>query len=85
MVMIEHTGDEWAKDMFGEQFTYVHEKFTLKKWGYPLWIQVADRKLSQLPKSGDKDSYHHPRHLMLNLQCINRIIKRGGKVSGMFV
>jgi mannose/cellobiose epimerase-like protein (N-acyl-D-glucosamine 2-epimerase family) len=84
MVIIEHTGEEWAKEMFSEQFTYVHEKFTLKKWGYPLWIQVADRRLSQLPKSTDKDNYHHPRHLMLNLQCINRMIKRGGKVSNVF-
>jgi len=81
MIIIEHTGAEWAKEMFGEQFNYTHEKFTKKKWGYPLWHNVADRKLETLPKSADIDSYHHPRHLMFNLLGINRMIARGGKVS----
>jgi mannose/cellobiose epimerase-like protein (N-acyl-D-glucosamine 2-epimerase family) len=83
MIIIEHTGAEWAKEMFGEQFNYVHDKFTLKKWGYPLWHNVADRKLATLPKSTDIDSYHHPRHLMFNLLSINRMMKRGGKVSSV--
>ncbi len=84
LLLIEHTGTQWAKDMFSKQFAYMQEKFTLKQYGYPLWIRVTDRKASTLPKCTKKDIYHHPRHLMLNLQCINRMIERGGKVSDVF-
>jgi len=29
-------------------------------------------------------NFHHPRHLMLNLLTLDRMIERGGKVSGLF-
>jgi hypothetical protein len=30
------------------------------------------------------EHYHHPRHLMLNLLSLKRMIKRDGKTSGLF-
>jgi len=82
--MVEHTNSEWAKEWFDRQNTWIRENFLLKPHGYHLWKATVDRKATFDPKSGRKDIYHHPRHLMLNLMCLNRMIERGGKVSGVF-
>ncbi|MCE5248837.1 AGE family epimerase/isomerase [bacterium] len=84
LFLIEHTGDQWAKDWFGRMFTYVHEKFPLKQYGYPLWILGADRKVTFVEHYNRVGNFHHPRHLMLNLLCLNRMIERGGKVTDLF-
>jgi len=36
------------------------------------------------PHTGRAENFHHPRHLMLNLLSIERMIERNGKVSGVF-
>jgi N-acylglucosamine 2-epimerase len=82
--VIEHAGREWAKDMFSKQFEYVETKCRLKRWGLPLTIDSADRKISALPKASRKDIYHHPRYLMLCLEALERMVKRGGKISEVF-
>ena len=82
--VIEHTGAQWAKDMFDRQNTWIQENFTLKPHGFHLWKATTDRKATFVPNATRKDIYHHPRHLMLNLMCLNRMIERGGKVSGIF-
>ena len=84
LFMIEHTGDQWAKDWFGEMFTYVQDKYPLKQYGYPLWILRADRKVTFVEKYGRVGNFHHPRHLMLNLLSIERMIERDGKISELF-
>jgi len=84
LYIIEHTGAQWAKDIFGDQFVWVQENMPLKKYGYSLWLEPGDRKATFVPHANRKDNYHHPRHLMLNLMCLNRMIERGGKVSGAF-
>lgn len=81
---IEHTNAVWAKDWFDRQNTWIRENFLLKPYGYHLWKATVDRKATFDPKSNRKDLYHHPRHLMLNLCCLDRMIERGGKVSDVF-
>ena len=84
MCILEHTGDQWAKDWFDRTYTYVLNKFSLKQYGFPLWIDRADRKVTFERHASRADNFHPPRHFMLNLLAIDRIIKREGKVSGMF-
>lgn len=84
LFIVEQTGDPWAKEMFGKMYTYVQDKYPLKKYGYPLWINSADRKVTFVTHYNRAENFHHPRHLMLNLLCIDRMLKRGGKVSNLF-
>ena len=79
LFIIEHTGAQWAKEWFSRMFEYVQDKFPLKQYGYPLWIMNADRKVTFERHYNRVGNFHHPRHLMLNLLCIERMIKRGGK------
>lgn len=81
---IEHTGARWAKDWFARMYAHVREKFPLKQYGFPLWILYADRKVTFQRKYHRIGNYHHPRHLMLNLLSIERMIKRDGNVSQLF-
>ncbi len=82
--VIEHRDEEWAKEMFARQFEYVETRCRLDRWGFPLMIDSADRKISVLPKASRKDIYHHPRYLMLCLEALERLVKRGGKTSEVF-
>ena len=83
--VIEHTNAAWAHDWFARQNTWIRENFLLKPYGHHLWMATTDRKATYNPvPSGPKDLYHHPRHLMLNLRCLDRMIGRGGRVSGLF-
>jgi mannose/cellobiose epimerase-like protein (N-acyl-D-glucosamine 2-epimerase family) len=84
LFLIEHTGARWAMDLFGKVYAYVRERFTMKQYGYPLWILAADRRVSFEPHSNRVDIFYHPRHLMLNLLSLDRMISRGGKVSNLF-
>jgi mannose/cellobiose epimerase-like protein (N-acyl-D-glucosamine 2-epimerase family) len=81
MFIIEHTGAEWARQMFDRMYSYVREKYPLKHHRSPLWMYASDRKVSfeaflKMPKR--VENFHHPRHLMLNLLSIERMIKRSG-------
>ena len=84
LYIIEHTGAQWAKDWFLKMFTYVQDKFPLKQYGFPLWILSADRKVTFERHASRIGNFHHPRHLMLNLLAIERMIKREGNASGLF-
>ena len=85
LFMIEHTGDQWAKDWFTRIYTYVKDKFPLKQYGFPLWILYADRKVTFERHTQRVGNFHHPRHLMINMLAIDRMIKRGGNVSNLFL
>ena len=82
--VIEHIGSPWATPMFAKQYDYCLKKFTKKQYGYALWLDSTNRKGDFPPHDSRADIYHHPRHLMLNLLSLERIIKRGGKLSGIF-
>jgi hypothetical protein len=65
--------------MFAKMYSYVREKFPLKQNGSPLWIYASDRRVSfeafaKMPKR--VENFHHPRHLMLNLLSIDRMLKQ---------
>jgi mannose/cellobiose epimerase-like protein (N-acyl-D-glucosamine 2-epimerase family) len=80
MMIIERTGAPWAIEMFNRTYKYVREKYPLKSHGSPLWMYASDRRVtyeafSRMPKR--VENYHHPRHLMLNLLSLERMIKRG--------
>lgn len=81
---IEHTGAEWAKNWFSREYEYVLEKFPLKQYGYPLWILYSDRKVTFERGYDRVGNFHHPRHLMMNLLALDRMIERDGEVSGLF-
>ena len=85
LFIVEHTGAQWAKDWFSKIFSYVQDKFPLRKHGYALWDMWPDRKVTFVEHYSRIENFHHPRHLMLNLASVERMIERGGKVSGYFV
>lgn len=75
----EHLGARWARHIFEKTFRYVQEYYPLRKRGFGYWITTADRKVTFEKHSDRIENYHHPRHLMLNLLAIERLIARGEK------
>ena len=84
MMVIEHTNAEWAKYWFSRTLHYIGNRLDQRQYGYPLWMLYTDRKATFNPKYDRIGNFHHPRHLMLNLLAIDRIMARGGKVSHHF-
>jgi len=82
LFIIEQTGAHWAAEWFSKIFTYVHKHFPLKKHGFALWDLWPDRKATFVEHYSRIGNFHHPRHLMLNLCCLQRMIRRQGKASG---
>ncbi|MDP2984658.1 MAG: AGE family epimerase/isomerase [Candidatus Latescibacter sp.] len=84
LLLCEHTGAQWAKDWFGKAYKYALEKLTLKQYGFPLWVVGGDRKVTFVRKTSRCEHFHHPRHLMKNILALDAMIKRNGRVSGLF-
>ena len=84
MQVIEHTGAGWACDLASQVFSYSFDKFPLKQYGYPLWIVGSDRKVTFRENTTRIENFHQPRHLMLTLQSLDRLVERRGKTSGIF-
>ncbi|MFP4501275.1 MAG: AGE family epimerase/isomerase [Candidatus Hydrogenedentota bacterium] len=84
MMIIEHTGAQWAKDWFERGYTYVIDNFPLAEHGYPIWDLYPDRWVTFVEDFDRVGHFHHPRHLMLNLEALQRIEERNGKVSDVF-
>jgi len=82
MLVIEHTGAQWAKDWFDKVYRYVRDTYPLRRHGLPLWTLYADRKVTFKRHYSRIGNFHHPRHLMLNLLALNRLIE--GERSGRF-
>jgi mannose/cellobiose epimerase-like protein (N-acyl-D-glucosamine 2-epimerase family) len=87
LFVVEHAGERWAEEMFTRTYEYVLDKYPLDRYGSPLWMYASDRKVSfeafsRMPKR--VEHFHHPRHLMLNLLALERMIKRGGGASRLF-
>ena len=81
LFIAEHTGDSWAQRCFKETLDYVQQKFDVS--GNLFWSSSGDRQLKEYAKYR-AEHYHHPRHLMLNLLAVNRMLKRNGQVSNLF-
>ena len=81
MFIIERTGAEWAGEVFDRMYAYVQASYPLRRHGSPLWMYASDRRatyeaFTRMPKR--VENFHHPRHLMLNLLCLERMTRRGG-------
>lgn len=86
MMIIEHTGAEWAKEWFDKLYTWTMAHFPLKPHGLPLWQDYTGRKaiFNKSPNGRRAENLHHPRQLMLNLLATERIMKRNGNISDVF-
>jgi len=80
MLMIEHTNDPWAKEIFARTDAYIRKHYV--RPGYTFWTLGGDRKLKEFNASS-VGNYHHPRHLMFNLMALERILDRNETVSGL--
>lgn len=88
LFVVEHSGAQWAREMFSRTFEYVEKTFPLKAYGSPVWMYAGNRRVEfnefrARPKR--IENFHHPRHLMLNLLSLERMIRRGGRPAGLFV
>jgi len=81
LFLAEHTGDEWALRHFERTDKYVYDKFCDRNNKF--WYSGGDRKVTK-PVSNLMEHYHHARQLMLGILALDRIIERGGKISGIF-
>ena len=77
LLIVERRGYDWAVEMFQKTNHYVREKFPLRKHGSPLWMYASDRRVTyeaflKMPKR--VENFHHPRHLMLNLVSLERML-----------
>ncbi len=79
MVLIEQSGDEWAKEWFAKTYEYMVAKYWLKPFGYHLWITAADRKVTFTPHYDRIENYHLPRHLMLTYLALEKLENNGGR------
>jgi mannose/cellobiose epimerase-like protein (N-acyl-D-glucosamine 2-epimerase family) len=85
MMLIEHTGAKWAQDLFSKTFTWITENFHLKRLGYCMFSRGGDRRGKyDVHHYNNVDLFHNPRHLMMNLLALDRIIGNEGKTSGFW-
>jgi len=84
LMVTEQTGQKWAIDWFNRIFKYVRDKFVLKKHGYPLWNPWTDRKGTFKKHYPRIENFHHPRHLMINLLAVKRMLDSGTKILDGF-
>ena len=84
LTVIEHTGDRWAQELFSKIYAFTIQKYVQKEQGYLLWQDSGDRKVTLREHATRAENFHHPRHLVLNLHTLNRMIERGGKISQRF-
>lgn len=82
LLLLEHRSDARAKEMFGKMYSHFQSRYSLEKQGCPIWSLGGDRNLKTV-RPGTGDTYHVPRWLMMCLLSLDRMIARGGKVSGL--
>ncbi len=78
LLVIERTGARWAKDLFERTYAYVRNTFPLHGHGSPTWRHATDRQGSHesfAAMPARIENYHHPRHLMLAITCLNRMLE----------
>jgi len=73
LLLIEQTGDTWAKECFNELDAYVQEKMVRPEFAF--WTFGGDRKMEK-PNTRSVEHYHMPRHLMRNMLALERIMKK---------
>lgn len=81
LLLIEHTADEWALSHFERTDKYIYDKFFNSDNKF--WHSGGDRKMVNRNVIL-MEHYHHARQLMLGILTLERMIKRGGRISGIF-
>jgi N-acylglucosamine 2-epimerase len=81
MILIEHTGDEWAINCYAKTEEYIRKNYVRPEYAFV--IDSGDRKM-QKHTQVRAEHYHYPRQLMVGILAINRILSRGEKPSGLF-
>jgi N-acylglucosamine 2-epimerase len=81
---IEHTGAPWAREWFSRTFTFIQDKYSLRKHGFSLYDDWPDRRITFVPHHTRIEIFHHPRHIMQNLVTLKAIAGRGNKATGLF-
>lgn len=79
LMMIEQTGDAWAREFYVSLEEYTRAHFPMQKIGSPLWQVIGDRQVTLTPDMQRAENYHHPRFLMLNLLAAERLASRNGR------
>jgi N-acylglucosamine 2-epimerase len=77
LMLIEYRGERWENEMFQRLYRHVHDRWRLDRYGLPLWITAADRKVTFEPHYNRIENYHHPRHLILNMLALERMAAIG--------
>lgn len=81
MILIEHTGDEWAINCYAKTEAYIRKNYVRQEYAFV--IDSGDRKMEKHTHVR-AEHYHYPRQLMVGILAIDRIISRGEKPSGLF-
>ena len=81
MILIEHTGDEWAINCYAKTEEYIRKNYVRPEYAFV--IDSGDRKM-QKHTQVRAEHYHYPRQLMVGILAIDRILSRGEKPSGLF-
>jgi len=77
LMIVENSGAQWAKDWYERIFKYHTERYHLKKYGYQLWIDYADRKVTFVEKDYNRlEIFHHPRYLITCINILERMAKK---------
>ncbi len=84
LFLIEHSGSPWAREWFERAYDFIHDKYSLRKHGLPLYDDWPDRRVTFVRHHTRVEIFHHARHLMQNLVALRRILERGKKISGEF-
>ena len=81
LFMIEHTGDEWAIGHFERTNPYIFDKYYNP--AHKFWHFGGDRKMAYRNVTL-MEHYHHARQFIRGLLTFERLIERGGRISGLF-
>jgi len=81
MMIIEHERAEWAAAWFARIRDYVQHAFPSTCAGRKVWKYGGNRDLSVETHPCRREHYHHPRHLILNLLALQRLVDAGSTMS----
>lgn len=85
MLLVEHTGSRWACDWYAKFYNHIQSRYEPQKAGYSPWLCTGDRANTPPEFSAPRiGNFHYPQSLMINILSLERIIRRGGKVSNYF-
>ena len=74
LMIFRETKAGWAAEWFETVQKTIDEKFSLKRYGYPLWLLFTGRKITFQPHTARQDNYHQVRQLMLCLLIVEEML-----------